>query len=194
MFWTIESILPKFDMNVVFNRKIIKGTFHSISEPRSVWKPETVGGKLSLLWSVQRRFCLVALATAILIELIVSTSTFRNDYYKSQSHWNLNNAIDRAYSSEGVRPFTTIIRPHKSMADFDYNKLAKDTPWNERYGSWKREKWNSSGSSFNSFDYGGYHHYGPTFELEGRSDENDPKGQCYLVFIVLLRSGIFIWK
>ncbi|XP_028028706.1 uncharacterized protein LOC114241919 isoform X1 [Bombyx mandarina] len=99
----------------------------------------------------------------------------RNDYYKSQSHWNLNNAIDRAYSSEGVRPLTTIIRPHKSMADFDYNKLAKDTPWNERYGSWKREKWNSSGSSFNSFDYGGYHHYGPTFELEGRSDENDPK-------------------
>lgn len=98
----------------------------------------------------------------------------RNDYHKSIDHWRL--ASDAEKPSYGVKPI--------SNNNFNYHSLGKNgETWSSRYGygSWKRGRWNNSGSSGNTngLDYGESSFYKPKshiYEQIDRSDDGRTKG------------------
>ncbi|XP_064075561.1 uncharacterized protein LOC113391806 [Vanessa tameamea] len=93
----------------------------------------------------------------------------RNDYHKSINHWRL--------SDEKKHNEYQGVRHHNEDKDFDYYSLRKKSGWEDYgygYGSWKRGKWNNSGSFWKDFDgsLNNYHNKATYFEPEARSDES----------------------
>ncbi|XP_063835556.1 uncharacterized protein LOC135084747 [Ostrinia nubilalis] len=86
-----------------------------------------------------------------------------NDFYNSVNHWRIPNN-SRTY---GVKPgYNT---------DFDYFSLGKERSWeSQRYGSWKRGRWNSSGTS--GLDYGESNYYKPSKPHHYAEDRDDDVG------------------
>ncbi|XP_063391231.1 uncharacterized protein LOC134676779 [Cydia fagiglandana] len=79
----------------------------------------------------------------------------RNDYHKSINYWRLSTDSDL---EQGVRPWGF-------KTDFNYNDLRRDGddeihPYS--YGSWKRGRWNNSGTG-NGLDYGESNYYKPSY-------------------------------
>ncbi|KAL0852582.1 hypothetical protein ABMA27_016932 [Loxostege sticticalis] len=87
----------------------------------------------------------------------------RNDYYNSVNHWRIPNN-SRTY---GVKPGYN--------SDFDYYSLGKERSWeSQRYGSWKRGRWNTSGA--NGLDYGESNYYKPHKPHHYAEDRDDDGG------------------
>ncbi|XP_045782280.1 uncharacterized protein LOC123878947 [Maniola jurtina] len=86
----------------------------------------------------------------------------RNDYHKSKNHWGITEPP--AYY-HGVKHYD-------EKEDFNYHSLQKSTGWEDYgygYGSWKRGRWNSSGSFWKEHGDGFSKKVGHAFE--GRSED-----------------------
>lgn len=78
------------------------------------------------------------------------------------------------------------MRHHNDEKDFDYYSLRKDSSFEDYgygYGSWKKGRWNSSGSFWKDLDRESHYDHDKSFyfESEGRSDETTIKGTNYNV-------------
>ncbi|KAJ8704535.1 hypothetical protein PYW07_011723 [Mythimna separata] len=120
----------------------------------------------------------------------------RNDYHKSISHWQISTDVERP--SYGVKPHANTNFDYHSLGknggsfdyhnlgkeggSFDYNSLNKDGgAWTGNrygYGSWKRGRWSTGGSSGgsggqNRLDYGETSLYKPKQQHHDSIDRSD---------------------